>query len=417
MNAESRLQLRPVVVIVGAVVLIAAGAAATYFIIGGADTTAVTPSAIEPAASGSPSVATPAEEVTVTLSPDAIKRAGIEVQPVSSSSVAAGLRVPGTVQPDAYRTTVVTSLVGGRITRVSAELGQTVRRGQTLAEVYSPELAEAQTRFVASRAELEAHERELRRTERLVEIGAASRQELEKIHAEHTAEVTMVQSHRSRLTLLGMSESQIQTLASSSKVTATAAIPSPLDGDVTTREANVGMNVDPSMPLFTVADLSTVWIVGELNERDLARVRIGSPVIIAAAALPDARREGKISYIDPQIKGDTRTAQLRVEIPNPGRQLRLGMFVDMEVGEGRGEMAMTVPRSAVQMVGDRSVVYVANLAQPGQFTERVVETGRAAGESIEVVKGIRAGDSIVVKGSFAVRAESERLGRRAASYD
>jgi multidrug efflux pump subunit AcrA (membrane-fusion protein) len=138
-------------------------------------------------------------------------------------------------------------------------------------------------------------------------------------------------------------------------------------------------------------------------------------VIITAAALHDVRREGKISYIDPQIKADTRTAQLRVEVPNPGRQLRLGMFVDMEIGEGASEAVVTVPRSAVQMVGDRSVVYVANPSQPGQFVERGVETGRAAGDSIEVVRGIQDGDLIVVKGSFAVRAESERLGTRAGS--
>lgn len=353
--------------------------------------------------------------VTVTLSPDAVNRAGIALQPVSTSPAAGRLRLPGTVQPNAYRTTVVTSIVGGRITRVSAELGQTVRRGQTLAEVYSPELAEAQTRFVASRAELEAHEQELRRTEKLVEIGSASRQELERIHAEHTAALTLVQSHRSRLTLLGMSDAQLTKLASGTTVTATASIPSPLDGVVTTRETNVGLNVDPSVPLFTVADLSTVWIVGDLNERDLARVRVGSPVMITTAALPELRREGKVSYIDPQIKLETRTAQLRVEVPNPGGQLRLGMYVDIEAGEGQTAMAVAVPRSAVQVVGNRSVVYVANPAQPGQFVERVVDTGDAVGDTIEIRSGVTPGEVIVATGSFAVRAEAERLGIRATS--
>ena len=239
----------------------------------------------------------------MTLSPDAIKRAGIELQPVSLSNVAAAVRVPGTVQPNAYRTTVVTSIAGGRISRVAAELGQTVRRGQTLAEVYSPELAEAQTRFIASRAELDAHEQELHRTEKLVAIGAASRQELERIHAEHTAATTMVQSHRSRLTLLGMTEAQVAKLGSGSTIAATVNIPSPLDGVVTTREANTGMNVDPSAPLFTVADLSTVWVVGNLNERDLGRVRIGSPVTVTTAALPELTREGKVELHRPADQG------------------------------------------------------------------------------------------------------------------
>ena len=216
----------------------------------------------------------------MTLSPDAIKRAGIELQQVSASTATGVIRVPGTVQANAYRTTVVTSIAGGRISRVSAELGQSVRRGQTLAEVYSPELAEAQTRFIASRAELDAHERELQRTEKLVEIGAASRQELERIHAEHTAATTMVQSHRTRLTLLGMTDAQVTKLGPGSTIAASVSIPSPLDGVVTMREANTGMNIDPSAPLFTVADLSSVWVVGNLNERDLGQVRVGSPATV-----------------------------------------------------------------------------------------------------------------------------------------
>ena len=350
------------------------------------------------------------------LTPEAVERAGIEVQPVSLSSGAGRVRVPGTVQANAYRTTVVTSLVGGRITRVPAQLGQAVRRGQVLAEVYSPELAEAQARFIGSRAELEAHDRELRRTERLVEIGAASRQDLERVHAEHTAATTMVQSNRSQLTLLGMSDAQIVKLALASATAPTVSIPSPLDGVVTVREANPGMNVDQSAPLFTVADLSTVWIVGDLNERDLARARIGSPVTITAASLPGSTREGKVSYIDPQIKADTRTAQFRAEIPNPGQQLRLGMFVDVEVGESSAatETAVTVPRSAVQVAGSRSVVYIVG-PHPGHFIERAVEPGETVGDSIQIRSGLKTGDVIVTKGSFAIRAEAERLGKRAPS--
>ncbi len=418
MTGDSRLQLRPAMVIVAAVLLVAAGAVATYVAMRRTAPPAATAAAGATAVSSSTQDPQPTEApagdvaATVTLSPDAMKRTGIETQAVTTSTAASRLRLPGTVQPNAYRTTVVTSLVAGRMTRVSAQLGQTVRRGQTLAEVYSPELADAQTRFVAAGAELEAHDRELRRTEKLVELGSASRQELERIHAAHTAALTTLQSHRSRLTLLGMSDAQLAKLASGTTVTATVTIPAPLDGVVTTRDANVGLNVDPSVPLFTVTDLSTVWVVGDLNERDLSLVRLGSPAIITTTALPGLRRAGTISYIDPQIKVETRTAQLRVEIANPDRQLRLGMYVDVEVGEGNTGMAVGVPRSAVQVVGDRSVVYVATPAQPGQFVERVVKTGSTAGDVIEILSGVKAGELVVTKGSFAVRAEAERSGAR-----
>ena len=217
MTDESRSWFRPVAVTVGGAALMALGAVATYVAMSRSTPGASTGAAVAPAQAVAEA---PMTGMSVTLSQEAVGRAGIELQPVVQSAGAGGIRVPGTIQPNAYRTAVVTSLVGGRVARVAGELGQPVRRGQTLAEVYSPELAEAQTRFVGVRAELDAHERELRRTENLAEIGAASRQELERIHAAHTAAVTLLQSHRARLTLLGMSDAQIETLSSASAVTA-----------------------------------------------------------------------------------------------------------------------------------------------------------------------------------------------------
>jgi cobalt-zinc-cadmium efflux system membrane fusion protein len=191
-------------------------------------------------------------------------------------------------------------------------------------------------------------------------------------------------------------------------------VPAPIDGVITVRAANIGLNVDPSAPLFTVVDLSTVWLVGDLYERDLGRVRVGSTATISANAFPDLKLEGKVSYIDPEIKSETRTAQLRVEVPNPGKQLRLGMYVDMEVGESGGITGVLIPRTAVQMVGDRTVVYVANAATSGQYIEREVTLGDATGGMVQVISGVAAGDNVVTKGSFSLRAERERIGTGAA---
>ena len=322
----------------------------------------------------------PLPDVEITLSEDAVTRAGIELAPAGTAAAASGVRIPGTVQPNAYRSVVVKPIVAGRVTRVLSELGQPVRRGQVIAEIYSPELAEAQTRYLSSRAELEAHEQALRRTERLVEIGAASRQELEKIHAEHAAATTMVESNRTRLTLLGMTDEQLSQETPFTDVNATATIAAPIDGTITTRDANVGLTVDPATPLFTIVDLSTVWMVGDLYEQDFARVRVGSPAVVTTTAYPDLSIPGQVSYIDPQVKPDTRTAQVRVEVPNRQRQLRLGMYAEMRVsGPAVGETP-TVPRTAVQTVGDRSVVYVADAQRPGHFVERDVRVGDASGD-------------------------------------
>lgn len=353
-------------------------------------------------------------DLHLTLSKEAVARAGIVVSRVTASPDGGRIRVPASVEPNAYRSVVVTPIVGGRVTSVSAQLGEHVRRGQALAQLYSPELAEAQSRYVAARAELDAHERELRRTEKLVELGSASRQELERIHAEHTAAVTMIQSLRSRLTFLGMTPAQVERLTATSDVGATVTVPAPIDGVITERDANVGLNVETTAKLFTVVDLSTVWLVGNLYERDFGRVRVGSPVTITTPAHSTMMLEGTVSYLDPQLNRDTRTAQLRVEVPNRGSQFRLGMYADMQVGEASPDR-VTVPRAAVQVIGDRSVIYVADSAEPGRFIEREVQVGNALNDQIEIISGVQTGDQVVVKGSFALRAERERLGLRPAA--
>jgi cobalt-zinc-cadmium efflux system membrane fusion protein len=396
------------------VACLAAGSLGTYYVLS-RQAANITQAPSQPVAAPGPASAGAKGDAVITLTSEAATRAGIEVTDVVASSDGARLRLPAVVQPNAYRAVVVTPVAAGRVTRVPVELGQNVRRGQTLVEIYSPELADAQTQYISARAELDAHDRELRRTEKLVEIGSASRQELERIHAEHTAAESMLQSRRSRLMLLGMTDSQVTGLSSSSQIASTVSVPAPIDGVITVRTANVGLNVDPSAPLFTVVDLSTVWLVGDLYERDLGRVRIGGAATITATTFPELRLEGKVSYIDPEIKAETRTAQLRVEVPNPGRQLRLGMYVDMEVGEPGVAGGAMIPRAAVQMVGDRTVVYLANRASPGQYVEREVKLGDASGDAVHVISGVAPGDAVVSKGSFSIRAERERVGAGATS--
>jgi RND family efflux transporter MFP subunit len=261
---------------------------------------------------------------------------------------------------------------------------------------------------------LEAHDRELQRTQKLVEIGAASRQEMERIHAEHAAQTAAVESARSQLELLGVSASGIEALGSGSKVNATTSVPAPIEGVITERAANVGLNVDQASPLFTVVDLSTVWIVADVYEKDFSQVRIGNDATVTTSAYPGLSLRGRISYIDPQVNPETRTAKVRVEVPNPRGELRLGMYADVVVTGAPGASVPVVPRSAVQNVGNRTVVYLANPKEPGTFTEREVRLGDTSGEQVEVTAGLQPGDVVVTDGSFFVRAERERLGLRPA---
>jgi cobalt-zinc-cadmium efflux system membrane fusion protein len=373
------------------------------------------PAARAPAAGGSIRAEAPparVPDVAVVLSPEAMTRAGIVVAPAGRTAAVSSIRVPGVVAPNAYRQVTVTSLVAGRITRVPVVLGQVVRRGEAVATVQSPALAEAQAQVRAAEAMLEAHDRERARTEKLVALGAASRQELERIHAEHTAKVAELASARARLGVLGGAGAPQGDPA----VTAGADLPAPLAGTVIERPANPGATVDAGAPLVTIADLSTIWIVGDVYERDVPRVRVGQAAVVTLRAEPGAPLAGRVAYIDPQVSPATRTARIRIELPNPGGRLRLGMYADVVLeadASGAGaDAGASIPKAAIQAVGDRQVVYVVDPVTPGRFVERVVEVATTSGPDAFVTSGLAPGDRVVVAGSFAVRAEADRLGQR-----
>jgi cobalt-zinc-cadmium efflux system membrane fusion protein len=420
MTGEHRLSLSPAVAAAAVLSLLLIGAGGTYLIMrpgaspvttSGGTPRVAGPEPTAPATAGatnSPNAASPRSDVVVTLTKEAVERARIEITEAAVAGGANHVRLPGVVEPNAYRQVAVTPLVGGRVVRVSAELGDRVRRGQALALVYSPELADARTKYVAAKAMLEAHDRELQRTQKLVEIGAASRQELERIYAEHAAQTAEVESARARLQLLGGTGDDPEGKAES----AIATVAAPIDGVVTERHANQGLNVDPTVKLFSIVDLSTVWIVADVYEKDFVRVREGAPATVTVAAYPGLSLRGRVSYIDPQLDTSTRTAKARIEVANPRGDLRLGMYTDVAIETGQGTAAVSVPKDAIQHVADRQVVYVTMPGEPTRFIEREVRLGDSSSDVVEVVSGVRAGDAVVSKGSFFIRAEAERLGLR-----
>jgi membrane fusion protein, heavy metal efflux system len=419
MTSDTRMTMHKGAAVLVAIALLGVGAGATFLLVrqdaaaGGHAALMQSPAGTLPFPDAPAATSNaPLPDVVVPLSQEAVERAGIVLAPVTSGTSASEIRLPGLVEPNAYGQVVVTSLVAGRVTRVGPALGDRVRRGQTLAEIYSPALADAQTRYVSAEAMLEAHDRELQRTQKLVEIGAASRQELEKTHAEHAAQTAAVQSTRSQLVLLGVSAAALDDMASGHNVNAATNVPAPIDGVVTERGANVGLNVDPTTKLFTVVDLSTVWVVADLYEKDFSRVRLGSEAAITTSVRPEVILRGRVSYIDPQVSVGTRSAKVRLEVPNLGGELRLGMYADVVVAGASGKPTPRVPRNAVQNVADRTVVYVSNPKEPGTFVEREVRLGQTSGEQVEVVAGVEVDDVIVTEGSFFVRAERERLGLR-----
>src|SRR5260221_234744 len=212
-------------------------------------------------------------DLQVELGPDDLKKAQVQTVDVEVKKTSSTLRVPGIVNPDEYREVHVTSLVGGVIKQVPVVLGDHVKRGRPLAVVFSGELAEAETQYLSHLAELEADHKKLVRTQNLVKLGAASQQEEEEVEAMHAGHESYVRAALEKLKLLGASDQQIASLKQAEQIDPNFVVPAPINGVVLTRAANLGLVVSTAQELFTVADLSTVWIISSINEKYFASVR------------------------------------------------------------------------------------------------------------------------------------------------
>lgn len=402
-------RLRPSLLVAGALGLVALGAGGAVL---GMRTgwlgQPLQVSPVAPVSAPPASVTTASEPIEVVLTPEAIERAGIKTAAVISAEESRATTVPGTVMANAYREVKVTPIAGGIVTSVAVELGSTVKRGQPLATVFSSDLADAQTRLLSMAAMLEADRRKLRRTEELLEIGAASRQELEEVTAVHATRETELESARQRLMVLGFGPAQIRALQSPSQIVSSVAVPAPIDGVVTARTANLGQVVGMGQEMFVVTDLSEVWAVGDLYEQDFAAVRVGSAATVSAPAYPGLTLRGRVAYIDPRVEPATRTAKVRVEVPNRDGRLRLGMYLSMAFDTSSGQRVVLVPKAAVQSLGDRQVVCLPAKGEAGKFIQRIVRLGEQRGESQVVLSGLQPREIVVTEGSFLLRAEAAR---------
>lgn len=361
-----------------------------------------------PAASGPPAV-DPAADVEVVLPSDGPARIGLKTATVAAVEGQATIQIPGTVMPNAYREVKVTPVTSGIVTKTDVELGSVVKRGAPLLTLFSTELAEAQTKYLSLSAMFEADHQKLERTIELVRIGAASRQELEEVTAIHEGHATEVEAARQRLLLLGLSPAQAQALKSPSQGVSTVVVPAPIDGVITARSANLGQVVGMGQELMVITDLSQVWVLGDLYEQDFNAVRVGSEAALITTAYPGLTLRGRVSYIDPRVDPQARTARLRVEVSNTDGRLRLGMYVTMSLVTRTGGRRLLVPRAAVQTLGDRQVVFIPVRDEEGKFLQRTVKLGEPMGEAgYAVLGGLSPGDLVVTEGSFFLRAESLR---------
>ena len=347
-------------------------------------------------------------ESTLTIDPEQSQRAGIKIELVGErmAGEASGQQTTGVVQANAYRETPAISLVGGIVRSVGPELGQSVRKGQAVAVVSSNELAEAQSKYLATIADLDEHHRHHTRTEKLVQIGAASREELELASSKLKSAESELASLRQQLLLLGLSPQRVSGLRWTSQISSEVTVPSPSSGTVTSRSVNSGEVIEANKELLRVTDLSSVWVVSQVYEKDLVRIRVGSGASVTTDAYPGRVFRGQVSYVDPKVDPQTRTIQARIELPNPGQQLKIGMYVNVTFAAlaAKGSSVPLVPAMAVQNMGNQQVVFVAT-TDPKIFAMRPVRLGPESNGYYPVLEGLRAGEQVVTDGSFMLRAE------------
>src|SRR5215510_15706841 len=384
----------------------------------------------------------------VELTGEALEAAGIEYVSVAERPAVALLRVTGAVEANQQHVQQVTPLVGGRVDRVLVALGDRVRSGAPLAVVSSPQIAEmhgklheSETRLqnsernlarvkkaenraavLSAKARLDEAEAALKRTRRLIELGAGAgkdliaaetayktakaeydfqtnislNKELTEAQAELDTARVDVQHTRDGLRALGAPVSENEQDCDNCDISLVT-VRAPISGTVIERLINAGAGFEAGKPLFTVADISTLWVIANVPEALVGKLHVGTPAEVRGPALGDEAISGRVAYIDPVLNEEARTARVRIEVNNPRERLKVGMFVEVGFEAGAGgqvkpaENELVIPEEAVQRIGERTVIFLPKEGENGHFEARDVELGGAAGGSQRVISGLKAG--------------------------
>jgi RND family efflux transporter MFP subunit len=335
-----------------------------------------------------PAPASGAAAPSVSLSAAAIRATGVAAVPVTRQALSDEIRAVGTIEADETKLERVAARVSGRVERLYANFtGQAVRRGAPLFDLYSPDLVATQREYLL------ALENRRRLADASPEAGESAQ--------------SLVEAARDRLRLWGISADQIRTLERTQRPDLALTYRSPVSGTVVQKSVVEGQYVHEGTDLYLLADLSSVWLVAQVYEFELGRLRVGQPVTATVSALPGSELKGRVVFIEPTLERETRTARVRVALPNPRGDLKPGMFADARLAVPLGER-LSVPRSAVIDTGTRQVVYVETA--PGTFTPRDVKLGSAAGDRREVLEGLREGEKVVAAANFFVDSQAQLAG-------
>lgn len=356
--------------------------------------------AIEPEATAQASTKNPLE---ITADPALLKQ--LKIGQVTLTEVASTLRVPGRVEADETRMAQVGAPITGRITELEVIEGQTVTKGQPLAGLYSTELSGAQFALIRAQSQSQLAQRAVERAKQLLAADVIGSAELQRREAEYLQATAEVSSARDQLRVLGMSEEAINKLQTTRQVNSLTQVVSSIDGTVLDRKATIGQIVQPATTIFTVADLSNVWLVADIPEQNAGMVTVGTTVEAEIPAFPGQKFRGRLTFVSSIVDPDTRTVRVRMDLLNPKGRLKPAMLATMMLKD-TAQRERIVPMGALVREEDRDCVYVQTASDT--FVMRQVILGAEFDDQRVLLEGVAPGEKIVLDGAFHLNNERKR---------
>lgn len=338
------------------------------------------------------------------VAPPAALQQRLRTASVERRLVTEPLSVVGRIDFDEQSVARIGSSVTGRITELVGVPGQTVAAGQLLAQLNSAELGTAQLAYLKADAQRELAAKAVERAKLLLAADVIGTAELQRRENELKVAAIEQRAAADQLRVMGMSRGAIERTLASGAITSTSSVVSTVSGVVVERKVNRGQVVQPADELFTVADLSRVWVIAKVPESQITRVQVGQPVKISVTSSPVPLR-GRVAWIADTVSVETRTVTVRTEVDNPKRQLRPAMLADVTIEPVPLER-LVVPGSAVVRESNRDHVFVRQ--EDGRYRLTAVELADETGEQRVVESGLKGGEAIVIDGAFHLNNERKR---------
>ncbi len=339
----------------------------------------------------------------VTLSEEKQKSSGIEVQQVALETAAVPFSATAVIEMNVDRAAKISPRVTGKAVKIIASQGDRVRAGQPLAYLDSVELDQIWADYLKAQGKVALARKSLQREETLFQKKVSPEKDVQRARQELGEVEADLNLAQERFRLIGIDVAQFASTKGSGNQLLIP-VTSPVGGIVIEKAVTQGEVVNPEKTLFTVADLSTLWVVIDVYEKDISRLRIGAGVKVAAMAFPDKIFTGKVSYIADVVDEKTRTVKARVTLDNSSGFLKPGMFATVGIVSDKTEKTLVVPTSAVQREGEGTIVFVAR--DESTFEKRVVAIGPEVSGYHQVLSGLKAGDKVVTKGAFILKSET-----------